>query len=191
MMADLWYLSAKEVGVLLRRREVSALEVVQAMLARIESLDSQFNAFITVTADEAQDAAKRLDAELADGRDRGPLHGIPVAIKDLYDTAGVRTTSGSKILANNVPDNDATSVAKLARQCRLRVCGPSSRGLDGRGILTTDMVDNSDSLRDGPNRLKIDTRYASTLTGRGPQRAGTALFPLILGRDLGHTIGVV
>ena len=113
MTDDLWYLSAQEVGALFRQREVSALEIVQAMLGRIESLDPQLNAYITVTAEEALETARQRDAELAAGQDRGPLHGIPVAVKDLYDTAGIRTTSGSKILANNVPSKDATSVAKL------------------------------------------------------------------------------
>ena len=136
MTADVWYLSARELGALLRQREVSALEVVQAMLSRIGSLDSRFNAFITVTADEAQDMARRLDAELADGKDRGPLHGIPVAIKDLYDTAGVRTTSGSKILANNVPDNDATSVAKL-RTAGAIIIGKTNLNEFACGVTTT------------------------------------------------------
>jgi aspartyl-tRNA(Asn)/glutamyl-tRNA(Gln) amidotransferase subunit A len=136
MTADLWYLSAKEVGALLRRREVSALEVVQAMLERIDSLDSRFNAFITVTADEAQDTARRMDAELAEGKDRGPLHGIPVAIKDLYDTAGVRTTSGSKILADNVPEDDATSVAKL-RAAGAVIVGKTNLNEFACGVTTT------------------------------------------------------
>jgi aspartyl-tRNA(Asn)/glutamyl-tRNA(Gln) amidotransferase subunit A len=136
MTGDLWYLSAKEVGALLRQREVSALEVVQAMLERIGSLDSQFSAFITVMADEAQDTAQRLDAELADGKDRGPLHGIPVAIKDLYDTAGVRTTSGSKILADNVPDSDATSVAKL-RAAGAIIVGKTNLNEFACGVTTT------------------------------------------------------
>ncbi len=136
MTADLWYLSVQELGTLLRRREVSALEVVQAMLERIESLDSRLNTFITVMADEAQDTARQLDAELAGGIDRGPLHGIPVAIKDLYDTAGVRTTSGSKILANNVPDKDATSVAKL-RAAGAILLGKTNLNEFACGVTTT------------------------------------------------------
>ena len=108
MNEDLCYLSALELGTLLRKRQVSATEIVQAMLARIQALDRHMHAYITVMADEALSAARRLDAELAAGQDRGPLHGIPVAVKDLYDTAGTRTTSGSKIFADRVPEQDAT-----------------------------------------------------------------------------------
>jgi aspartyl-tRNA(Asn)/glutamyl-tRNA(Gln) amidotransferase subunit A len=113
MNEDLHYLSARELGTLLRKRVVSATDIVQAMLARIQTLDAKTNAYITVMAEDALSTARRCDAELATGQDRGPLHGIPVAVKDLYDTAGTRTTSGSKILADRVPEQDATSVARL------------------------------------------------------------------------------
>jgi len=113
MMTNLSYLSAQELGTLLRRREISAEEIARAALDRIEKLDPQINAFITVMAEEALQTARRCDMELAAGQDRGLLHGIPVAVKDLYDTAGTRTTCGSRILAERVPDQDATSVARL------------------------------------------------------------------------------
>jgi aspartyl-tRNA(Asn)/glutamyl-tRNA(Gln) amidotransferase subunit A len=113
MSGNLVYLSALDLGTLLRKRQVSATEITQIMLARIETLDAKTNAYITVMAEEALSAARRCDAELAAGEDRGPLHGIPVAVKDIYDTAGTRTTAGSKILADCVPERDATSVARL------------------------------------------------------------------------------
>lgn len=106
-------LGVKELGALLRQRALSATEIVRAMLQRIERLDPAIHAYITVAADEALAAARRCDAELAAGQDRGPLHGIPLAVKDLFDTAGIRTTSGSRIMADRVPDRDATSVARL------------------------------------------------------------------------------
>lgn len=113
MSTDICYVSARELGTSLRQRELSVTEIVRAMLERIEILDRKVNAYITVMAEEALAAAQRLDGELAAGQDRGPLHGIPVAVKDLYDTAGTRTTSGSRILADWVPDRDATSVRRL------------------------------------------------------------------------------
>lgn len=113
MTKDLWYLNSQELGSLMRQHDVSAVEIVQAMLDRIESLEPRLNTYITVTGDEALETARQCDADLASGRDRGPLHGIPVAVKDLYDTAGIRTTCGSKILFDRIPDQDATSVARL------------------------------------------------------------------------------
>ena len=97
----------------LRRRRVSALELTTAALARIERLNAPLNAFITVTADLALERARQADAELAAGHDRGPLHGIPVAVKDLFRTRGVRTTAGSRIFENFVPQSDAAVVERL------------------------------------------------------------------------------
>ena len=92
---------------------VSPVELTAACLERIERLEPTLNAFITVTADAALDAARRAERELRSGRDRGPLHGIPIALKDHFETAGVRTTAGSKILADHVPARDAAIVTRL------------------------------------------------------------------------------
>ncbi len=97
----------------LRQRKISCLELVEQCLATIARLNPDLNAFVTVTEDSARARAKALDAELAAGRDRGPLHGIPIAHKDLIDTRGVRTTAGSKLFANRVPDRDAAVVRRL------------------------------------------------------------------------------
>ena len=110
---DLCYLSIAEIGSLLRARTVSAVEVTEAHLARIERLNPTLNAFVTVMAAEARDAARRADAELAAGRWRGPLHGVPIGVKDIFDTAGVRTTHGSSFYRDNVPADDAESVRRL------------------------------------------------------------------------------
>ncbi len=85
-----------EVGALIRANELSAVALTTLMLDRIERLEARLNAFITVTPDLALEQAQRADSELASGHDRGPLHGIPVAIKDLIATQGIRTTGGSK-----------------------------------------------------------------------------------------------
>lgn len=96
----------------LRSRQLSCVELVEDALRRAEH-GRELNAFITVTADSARDRARALDEELKNGQDRGPLHGIPIAYKDLYYTRGVRSTNGSKIFADFVPEYDATVVGKL------------------------------------------------------------------------------
>lgn len=95
----------------LRRKEISCVELVEESLRRIR--DDKTNSFITVTDEQALDEARFMDIELRAGRDRGPLHGIPIALKDLYYTAGVKTTNGSKLFADFVPAFDATVVRKL------------------------------------------------------------------------------
>ncbi len=97
----------------LRRRRVSSTELTTAALARIDRLDGTLRAFITVTAEAALGRARKADSELASGRDRGPLHGIPMAVKDLFSTRGVRTTSGSRLFESYVPDRDAAVVERL------------------------------------------------------------------------------
>src|SRR4051812_32541463 len=103
-------LTAREMGERIRRREVSPVELVEAHLARIERLDGRWNTFITVTADQAREAARRAEAEVMAGGWRGLLHGVPVSVKDLFWTEGVRTTAGSKILGSFVPAEDAGAV---------------------------------------------------------------------------------
>jgi aspartyl-tRNA(Asn)/glutamyl-tRNA(Gln) amidotransferase subunit A len=98
----------------LRSRRLSSVELTRQCLDQINKLNPVLNAFITVTGNSAMARAQELDRELAQGIDRGPLHGVPVAHKDLMWTTGVRTTSGSKIFADFVPDRDAAVVEKLA-----------------------------------------------------------------------------
>jgi aspartyl-tRNA(Asn)/glutamyl-tRNA(Gln) amidotransferase subunit A len=111
--AELHYATIEELAPRLERRELSPVELTEAVLRRIEQLDERLGVFITVTAEQAREDARRAEAEIARGEYRGPLHGIPISLKDLYNTAGVRTTAGSKILADHVPAEDATSVARL------------------------------------------------------------------------------
>jgi aspartyl-tRNA(Asn)/glutamyl-tRNA(Gln) amidotransferase subunit A len=104
----------READKAIRAREISCVELAAGCLDEIAKLNPSLNAFITVTRDSALQRARELDQELAQGLDRGPLHGIPVAHKDLMWTRGVRTTSGSKIFADFLPDWDAPVVEKLA-----------------------------------------------------------------------------
>jgi aspartyl-tRNA(Asn)/glutamyl-tRNA(Gln) amidotransferase subunit A len=103
----------RETAAELRARRVSAVELFTAALARIDRHDPQLRAFITVTGEQAKEQARQADRELAEGVDRGPLHGIPIALKDLFFTRGVRTTAGSRVYENFVPDCDATVVERL------------------------------------------------------------------------------
>jgi len=104
-----------EAALALRSRQISCRELTEHCLDQIAKLDPRLNAFLTVTAEQARAQAAALDRELADGQDRGPLHGIPIAHKDLIHTQGIRTTSGSKFYADFVPADDAPVVSNLAR----------------------------------------------------------------------------
>ena len=111
--AELCYLTLHELAERIRDKDVSPVEATDAVLERIRALNPKLNAYITVMAEQAQEDARAAEAEIAAGRYRGPLHGVPVGVKDLCETKGVRTTAGSKILADWVPDGDATVVQKL------------------------------------------------------------------------------
>ena len=112
-MSDLALLPLQAASALIHSRRASSVDLVRACLDRIARHDRELGAFITLTADSALDEAKRADADLANGVDRGPLHGLPIALKDLYDTAGVRTTGGSRIFGDRVPERDCAVVEKL------------------------------------------------------------------------------
>ncbi len=106
-------LSISELAPRLAAREVSSLEATEACLSRVAADNGRVNAFITVLGDEAREAARRADAEIAAGRYRGPLHGVPISLKDLIDLAGVPTTAASRALAGHVAREDAAVAARL------------------------------------------------------------------------------
>src|SRR5262245_20880007 len=107
---DLSSLTLSEAAAAIQAGDLSPVELTDTLLARIERLEPVLNSFITVTAEEARTAARA--AQNRTGHE-GPLRGVPLALKDLFDTAGVRTTAGSKILADRVPDRDATVTERL------------------------------------------------------------------------------
>jgi aspartyl-tRNA(Asn)/glutamyl-tRNA(Gln) amidotransferase subunit A len=109
----------------LRRKEISPVELTQACLNRIENLNPRLNAFITVTAESALAEARAAEDEIARGNWRGPLHGIPIALKDLIDTAGTRTTAASQLYENRVPAEDAEVVRRL-RQAGAVILGKNN-----------------------------------------------------------------
>ena len=112
---ELAFATIAELAPRLAAKEISPVEVTDAVLARIERYDPALNTFITVTADSARHAARAAEAAIMAGHHLGPLHGIPVALKDLYATRGVATTYGSRLFADWVPDFDAAAVERLKR----------------------------------------------------------------------------
>ncbi len=121
----------------IRSREVSPVDVVETCLRRIEALNPRLNAFITVMRDEARERAKAAEADIAAGLWRGPLHGVPVAVKDFYDTAGVRTTAGAEPLKERIASADAECVKRL-RQAGAVIVGKTN--MDAFGMATTGMT---------------------------------------------------
>ena len=115
MGRDLQHLTIREAATLIEQSAVSPVELADAMLARIERLNKTLNAYITVCGEQAREVARAAETMIRAGYHLGPLHGIPIAIKDNIYTRGVRTTAGSKILGDFVPDADATVVARLKR----------------------------------------------------------------------------
>jgi aspartyl-tRNA(Asn)/glutamyl-tRNA(Gln) amidotransferase subunit A len=110
---DLAFLTITDLARAIHSREVSPTEVTRAMIERIERVDPRINSYITVTSDLALQQAKQAEQDLASGKDLGPLHGVPIALKDLYATKGIRTTGHSQVLIDWVPDEDATVTALL------------------------------------------------------------------------------
>ncbi|MDD3826982.1 MAG: amidase, partial [Anaerolineae bacterium] len=183
MSDELWALPARELGALLRGGQTSAMEVVEAVLARIEALEPRINAYITVAADQALADARRCDAELAAGRDRGPLHGIPLAVKDLFDTAGLRTTAGSRILAGRVPAEDAESVARL-RAAGAVVVGKTNLNEFACGVTTTNA-----HYGDTANPWGL-TRTAGGSSGGSAAALAAGTCILAVGTDTGGSIRI-
>ena len=178
--AEIPFLSAVELAAAIRAREISPVDAVDAYLARIEAVGHRLNAYITVCADEARDEARRLEAELAAGHLRGPLHGVPVGVKDQIHTAGVRTTDASKIRADFVPDTDATVVA------RLKAAGAV---IIGKTNMSEFALGDPISSYFGPARNPWDTARnpGTSSTGSGSATAGF-LCATSLGEDTGGSI---
>ena len=109
------FMTIAEAARLIERKELSPVELVESRLDRIARLDGRLNSFIRVLAEEARADARAAEAEIAADRYRGSLHGIPIGLKDIYETAGVATTGHSKVMQDHVPRADAFSLARHAR----------------------------------------------------------------------------
>ena len=111
--SELPFLSASELSALIQSSEISPVEATEAYLERIESEDFRYNSFLTVMREQSLADAAKAEIEIASGKHRGPMHGVPVAVKDQFWTKGVRSTGGSRILADFVPNDDATVITNL------------------------------------------------------------------------------
>src|SRR5262247_4284886 len=109
----LYFHTIAELAALIKSQQLSPVEVTRALLERITELDGRYKSYATVMADQALETARAAEQDIRAGTYRGPLHGVPVAVKDLCFTQGVRTMGGTKILADHVPTCDATVVERL------------------------------------------------------------------------------
>jgi aspartyl-tRNA(Asn)/glutamyl-tRNA(Gln) amidotransferase subunit A len=113
IQTELAFLTIAEAARLIERKQLSPVELTTALIRRAETLDPQINAYLLLTAERALDQARAAEREIMAGTYRGPMHGVPFGLKDIYSTAGIRTTGHSKICSDTVPSADATTVAKL------------------------------------------------------------------------------
>ncbi len=180
-MNELHWLTAAEATRAFAARTLSPVELVEALLARIERLDPRLNVFIRLDAEAALDAARAAEREIATGHVRGPLHGVPVGIKDIIDVAGLPTTCHSKILLDNVAEADAAAVAKL-RQAGAVILGKLSTHEFATGGPCFDLP-----FPPARNPWNPDHHPGGSSSGSG---AGVCagLFPLALGTDTGGSV---
>lgn len=178
---DLCYLSLAELAGRIWAKDLSPVQATEAVLERIERLNPRLNAYLTVMADQALAEARAAEDEIASGNYRGPLHGVPVGVKDLCETKGVRTTAGSKILGGWVPDRDATVITKL-RQAGAVIVGKTHLHEWAFGALGT-------NAHYGPARNPWDTER---ITGGSSSGSGAAVAAGLcfaaLGSDTGGSI---
>jgi aspartyl-tRNA(Asn)/glutamyl-tRNA(Gln) amidotransferase subunit A len=175
--------SAAELAAAVRAREITATAVVRAFLDRIERLEPRFNTFVTRTPELALQAAQRVDRLVAEGRDPGPLAGVPISVKDLIAVGGVRQTFGSKLLADHVPRDDAPSVE------RLRAAGACIVGKSTTSELGSKAV--GDSPLTGITRNPWDPeRTAGGSSAGAAAQVAAGMLPAALATDGGGSIRI-
>lgn len=180
---ELVWLSIAELAALLRHRRVSPLELARDLLARIARANPLLNAFVTVAAESALAEAARAEREISRRRYRGPLHGIPVALKDNIATRGLRTTAGAGFLAGNVPERDASVVTKLRRAGAV-ILGKTNLHEFAYGVTTT-------NPHYGTTRNPWDTgRIAGGSSAGSAVALAAGLAPAALGSDTGGSIRI-
>ncbi|MFF5204575.1 amidase [Streptosporangium sp. NPDC000396] len=177
----MFYLTATEMLELLRTRQVSAVELLDAHLRRIEEVNPRVNAIVTLVAERALEEAREADRDLAKGLWRGPLHGLPVAHKDLADTAGIRTTYGSRLFADHVPDTDSPIVRRM-REAGAITVGKTNTPEFGTGSHTVNELF-------GATRNPYDlSRSAGGSSGGAAAALATGMVPLADGSDMGGSL---
>ena len=180
-MNEICFRTARDVARLIRTREVSCIEVMEAHLTQIARLNPTLNAIVTLLPERALTAAGEADAALANGSEVGPLHGLPVAHKDLHDTKGVRTTYGSPIFAQNVPDEDALIVTRL-REAGAVMIGKTNTPEFGAGSQTFNEVF-------GATLNPYDTtRTCGGSSGGAAVALASGMLPIADGSDMGGSL---
>jgi amidase len=167
----------------LERGEVSSAELLDALLDRVERVDADVNAMVTVDADAARERARAADEERARGEARGPLHGLPMTIKDCFETAGIRTTAGAPFLAGHVPQHDADSVA------RLRGAGANVFAKTNVPFLTADGQAYNDVAGTTNNPWDLE-RTPGGSSGGAAAALAAGMTPLELGSDIAGSIRI-
>ena len=168
---------------LIQSKQVSPVELFDEALERIRRLQPKLNSFITVTEAEGREAATEAEAEIRHGRYRGPLHGIPISIKDLFATRGVRTTAGSKVLGNWIPDFDAAAVARL-REAGMVMVGKNNMHEFAYGV-------TNDNAHYGAARNPWDqTRVSGGSSGGSAAAVASSQCTASLGTDTGGSIRI-
>jgi aspartyl-tRNA(Asn)/glutamyl-tRNA(Gln) amidotransferase subunit A len=180
---ELCYMPAMELGLAIRSKKVSPVEVVDAVLARIERLNPRLNAYCTITATAARATAKEAEAAVIRGDALGMLHGIPVSIKDLVATQGVRTTHGSKLYEQFIPDEDAPVVERLKRAGAI-ILGKTNTPEFGHKAITDNRVFG---LSRNPWSLEHTPGGSS---GGAAAALAAGMGPLAVGTDAGGSIRV-
>jgi amidase len=178
---EICFSSARDLARRLRAREVSAREVVEAQLTQIERVNPRVNAIVTLTAERALEQARAADERLAAGADVGPLHGLPIAHKDTHDTAGIRTTYGSPLLAENVPLRDELIIERM-RDAGAITLGKTNVPEFAAGSNTFNTVF-------GATRNPYDlTRSAGGSSGGAAAALACGMHPLADGSDMGGSL---
>jgi amidase len=180
-VSELAYSSAVAIADRIRRREISSREAVDYFLARVETLDKRINSVVTIDAQRARTEADAADAALARGEVRGPLHGVPMTIKDSFQTAGMRTTSGAPELASFIPTKDAWPVA------RLREAGAIIFGKTNLPIYAGDLQSYNKVFGTTNNPHDV-SRTPGGSSGGSAAALACGFTPLELGSDIGGSI---
>ena len=180
--SELPFLSAGDLSRLIQSKEVSPVEATEAYLDRIASLDHRFNSYLTVMREQALADAQQAEEDIASGQHKGPMHGVPVAVKDQFWSKGVRSTGGSRILADFVPDEDATVIANLrkagavvlgkANMTEFAITGFSHRYATPRNPWNTDSYTGGSSSGSG-----AATAAYLCATSLGEDTGGSIRFP--------------
>jgi len=180
-VSELAYITATELAKKIRQREISSRETVDYFLARIAALDPRINSVITIDAERARTEADAADAALARGEVHGPLHGVPMTIKDSFQTAGIRTTSGAPELAEFVPQEDAWPVVRL-REAGAIIFGKTNLPIYAGDLQSYNAVFGTTN---NPHDL---SRTAGGSSGGAAAALACGFTPLELGSDIGGSI---